>query len=186
MLYYTIKLRDVINNNCIGYINFIYYNQTNKIYISYLNVFNNYKGKGYGTLLILFSIRFIIENIHNSYFIKEIKLDDCSDYSCSTNSIYYKLGFRNYSQRNEELFVKFFNNNQNKNEIKFKTIYDLYDYIYINNLIKLNTINYNSLIFEIDIYDTKTNDLIKVKNINFDLDKKINKNSRITRRMSKL
>ena len=36
-------------------------------------LYNEYKGNGYGTLLILFSIKYIIDNIDNSYFIKEIK-----------------------------------------------------------------------------------------------------------------
>ena len=181
MFSYTIKLTDIIIKNKIGFISFIYNIINKKIYISYLNVFNEYKGKSYGTLLILFAIQYIIENIHNSYFIKNIKLDDCSDYSGSTNSIYYKLGFRNYDTNNrEELFIKFFNKNNDINDINLKTIYDLYDYIYNNNLDKLNTINYNSILFKINIFNN--NELIKIKDIKFNLNKKIIKIMRITRR----
>ena len=176
MINYSIKITN--NNNKIGYINFIYNHKTNKIYISYLNVYNEYKGNGYGTLLILFSIKYIIDNIDNSYFIKEIKLDDCSDYSCSTNSIYYKLGFRNYDYRNkEELFVKFF---KSKNNLNLKSIYDLYDYIYYNCYNKLNSIIYNNLVFKVNIYSN--NELIKIKNIKFNFNEKINKNFKFTRR----
>ena len=178
MFSYTIKLADIYNNR-IGYISFIYNEKKKKIYISYLNVYNEYKNKGYGTLLILFSIKYIIENIYNSYFIKEIKLDDCSDYSGTPNSIYYKVGFRNYNIKNEEeLFIKFFNNKINN--LNIKTIYDLYDYIKDNNFDKLNSINYNSILFKVIIFNNSK--FIKMSNIKFNLDKKIIKNSRITRR----
>lgn len=182
MFSYTIKIAD-INKNRIGYISFIYNEKSKKIYISYLNVYNEYKNKGYGTLLILFSIKYIIENIYNSYFIKEIKLDDCSDYSGTPNSIYYKVGFRNYNIKNEEeLFIKFFNNKINN--VNIKTIYDLYDYIKDNNFDKLNSINYNSILFKVIIFNSNSNNpkFIKMSNIKFNLDKKIIKNSRITRR----
>jgi len=177
MINYNIKITDV-NNNKIGFINFIYNNKTNKIYISYLNVSNEYKHKGYGTLLILFSINYIIENIYNSYFIKEIKLHDCSDYTGTENSIYYKLGFRNYDSNNEdELLIKFFKRN---NDINFNTIYNLYEYIYKNNYDKLSTINYDLISFKINIFNN--NKIFKIKNINFNLHKKIIKNLKITRR----
>ena len=181
MFSYTIKLADIYNNR-IGYISFIYNEKKKKIYISYLNVYNEYKNKGYGTLLILFSIKYIIENIYNSYFIKEIKLDDCSEYSGTPNSIYYKLGFRNYNIKNEEeLFIKFFNNRNNIiNNLNIKTIYDLYDYIKNNNFNKLNTINYNLISFKIIIFNNSK--FIKMKDIKFNLDKKIIKEIRITRR----
>ena len=178
MFSYTIKIAD-INKNRIGYISFIYNEKKKKIYISYLNIYNEYKNKGYGTLIILFSIKYIIENIYNSYFIKEIKLDDCSDYSGTPNSIYYKVGFRNYNIKNEEeLFIKFFNNKINN--LNIKTIYDLYDYIKDNNFDKLNSINYNSILFKVIIFNNSK--FIKMSNIKFNLDKKIIKNSRITRR----
>lgn len=177
MFSYTIKITDIINKNKIGFISFIYNDKTNKVYISYLNIYNEYKGKGYGTLLILFSIKYMIENIDNSYFIKNIKLDDCSDYSGTYNSIYYKLGFRNYNYKNkEELFVKFFNNN----ECNLKTIYDLYDYIYNNNIDKLNTIKFKSISFKVNIFNK--NELIKIKDIKFNFNKKIIRKNRITRR----
>lgn len=181
MFSYTIKLAD-INNNRIGYISFIYNENKKKIYISYLNVYNEYKNKGYGTLLILFSIKYIIENIYNSYFIKEIKLDDCSDYSGTPNSIYYKVGFRNYNIKNqEELFIKFFNNRNNIiNNPNIKTIYDLYNYIKNNNFDKLNSINYNLISFKVIIFNNSK--FIKIKDIKFNLDKKIIKEVRITRR----
>lgn len=179
MFNYSIKLND-INNNKIGFISFIYNEKTKYIYISFLNVYNAYKSKGYGTLLILFSIKYIIDNIHNSYFIKNIKLDDCSDYSGNSNSIYYKLGFRNYnSNYKEELFVKFFN--KKKNDINLKTIYDLYDYIYKNNLDKLNNIDYKLLLFKINIYNSYNIEFNKIKKIKFNLHEKIKKNFRITR-----
>lgn len=177
MFSYTIKITDNINKNKIGFISFIYNDKNNKIYISYLNVFNDYKGKGYGTLLILFSVKYMIDNIYNSYFIKDIKLHDCSDFSGSSNSIYYKLGFRNYDNKNEdELFVKFFKNNNNN----IKTIYDLYHYIYNNNIDKLNTINFKSITFKVNIFNK--NELIKIKDINFNFNKKIIRKIRITRR----
>ena len=181
MLSYTIKIADIYKNK-IGYISFIYNEKTKKIYISYLNIYNEYKNKGYGTLLILFSIKYLIENIYNSYFIKEIKLDDCSDYSGTPNSIYYKVGFRNYDIKNEEqLFIKFFNNKINRiNNLNIKNIYDLYDYIKNNNFDKLNTINYNLILFKIIIFNNSK--FIKIKEIKFNLNKKIIKNLRITRR----
>lgn len=180
MFSYTIKIQD-FNKNKIGFISFIHNEVSNKIYISYLNIFPEYKRKGYGTLLILFSIKYIIENIYNSYFIKYIKLDDCSDFSGTPDSIYYKLGFRNYNDKNEEeLFVKFFHKNKINEGLNIKTIYDLYDYIYKNNLHKLNKINYNSILFKINIFNKA--EIIKIKDVNFRLSKKINKKTRITRR----
>lgn len=173
---YTIKISD-INKNKIGYIAFIYNTKTKKIYISYLDIYSKYRNQGYGTLLILSSLYYLINNIHNSYFIKEIKLHDCSDYSGTTNSIYYKLGFRNYDKNNEEiLIVKFLNN---KNEINIKTIYDLYEFILNNNIDKLNSINYNNIQFKVVIFQNKE---FSKNYFNYNLEKKINKNIKITRR----
>lgn len=181
MFNYSIKISN--SKNKIGFINFIYNEKNNKIYISYLNIFNQYRNKGYGTLLILISLNQIINNIYNSYFIKEIKLDDCSERSGQKDSIYYKLGFRNYNPKNkEELFVKFFNKNKYNDELKLKTIYDLYDYIYNSNYYKLNKLNFNSLSFKIVIYNNNNNEIIKNKfKFKFNLNKKIIKNLKITR-----
>ena len=44
MFSYTIKLADIYNNR-IGYISFIYNEKKKKIYISYLNIYNEYKNK---------------------------------------------------------------------------------------------------------------------------------------------
>jgi hypothetical protein len=89
---YIIKLNKY-NGNEIGYISF----NINKksIYIQSLYITDiNEKNKGYGSLLLLLMLKYVIKNINDSYYIKKIYLDDCSDLALTKKSIYYKFGFR--------------------------------------------------------------------------------------------
>jgi hypothetical protein len=64
------------------------------------------RGKGYGYGLILLSLCNIIKTYPGAYNITKIKLDDDSDGALTTNSIYYKLGFRIF-HGDEVMEIKF-------------------------------------------------------------------------------
>ena len=64
------------------------------------------RGKGYGYGLILLSLCNIIKTYPDAYNITKIKLDDDSDGALTTNSIYYKLGFRIFNG-DEVMEIKF-------------------------------------------------------------------------------
>jgi hypothetical protein len=64
------------------------------------------KRKGYGYGLILLSLCNIIKTFSGAYNITKVKLDDDSDGALTTNSIYYKLGFRIF-HGDEVMEIKF-------------------------------------------------------------------------------
>ena len=73
------------------------------INILMLNVSENERGRGYGYGLILLCLCNIIKTIDNAYYLTKIHLDDDSDGAMTTQSIYYKLGFRVYNKENSEI-----------------------------------------------------------------------------------
>ena len=100
--YFKIELYE---KNLIGYITFNLDTSNNKLNISYIHI--NQPGKKYGTFLLLIFMSYVINHIEKS-LISGIYLDDCSDLSCTTQSIYYKFGMRILNQRNqEELGIRF-------------------------------------------------------------------------------
>lgn len=88
----TLKIILDNNNENIGYI--IYNLFKKEIIVSSLYINDKYQGMGYGTLLMILFICYVLNNIEDAYYIKKISLDDCSAKTCTKKSLYYKLGFR--------------------------------------------------------------------------------------------
>ena len=68
--------------------------------ITVLHVHDLFRGRGYGTLLIKSMLIKIESNLSIT-----IKLDDCSDFTGQCNNIYYKLGFRNLDDTQQEVMT---------------------------------------------------------------------------------
>jgi hypothetical protein len=99
---YKIELYE--ETNFLGYIQF--YHHKNKISILSIKVFE--QRKKYGSLLLLIIINYINNYITNSYFIKEIFLDDCSDLALTKQTIYFKFAYRIMDKTNpEKMSLKF-------------------------------------------------------------------------------
>jgi len=96
---------NTINDQEIGYI--CWHNPGDKnscLHITVLHVHDVFRKLGYGTLLIKCMLIHFGKKIRRPL---KIKLDDCSDYSGSTESIYYKLGFRCINNDNEmRIYIK--------------------------------------------------------------------------------
>jgi len=69
------------------------------IVITVLHVHEEFRNQGYGTLLI----KCMLIKLGRRKTL-DIKLDDCSDFSGTCNSIYYKLGFR-YVGDDNSMFI---------------------------------------------------------------------------------
>jgi len=78
----------------VGYIQFTYNTSNNNLNISSLFIKENERGKGYGIFLMIFYLCAFLKNVYNSYYIKNISLDDDSKLAGTRSSIYYSLGFR--------------------------------------------------------------------------------------------
>lgn len=161
----------------IGYIIF-HYDKLN-ILITSLYVYE--KGQGYGSVLMIFFLCFIINNIHDSYYIKKISLDDCSDLACTKKSIYYKLGFRILDDRSMEIMrINFLKPSSSKKTINkqhkynddifssivhFKSITDYYNHlldIYKELLLKIAS---KDDILSFKIYKNKDGEYIYIKDL---------------------
>ncbi len=146
---YIIRLNE--NSNEKGCITFFHYKNINTIIISSLNAHE--QGKGYGSLLLLLIICFIIDNIDNSYHIKSIGLDDCSDFVLTQRSIYLKFDYRHSINSAGNMKIIFFQSKPSKKNyiynntnpeppiVYHKTLIDYYNSLldkYIDMLIALN------------------------------------------------
>lgn len=160
------------------------------------------RGKGYGYGLILLSICNIIKTFPGAYHISKIHLDDDSDGSMTTNSIYYKLGFRifNGDEVMEINFLKPNLSNHMKSKlyvydgqseaesVYHRTIYDLYENaISIDKYAKIissiiKEVNDGKLKFTI-FNDEKTEDLDISKCLN--IQPEIEENSHYLRKKQK-
>lgn len=78
----------------VGYIQFTYNTSNNNLNISSLFIKENERGKGYGIFLMIFYLCAFLKNVDNSFYIKNISLDDDSNLTGTKKSIYYKFGFR--------------------------------------------------------------------------------------------
>ena len=78
----------------VGYIQFTYNTSNNNLNISSLFIKEQERNNGYGILLMIFYLCAFLKNVHNSYFIKNISLDDHSNRAGTISSIYHKFGFR--------------------------------------------------------------------------------------------
>lgn len=147
------------NTNLVGYLQFTY--SAKQLHISSLFVKEDKRGKSYGLFLMIFYLCAFIKYIHNSYYIKKILLDDDSDFSGTTKSIYYLFGFRTKSvptmdlkffQSRKSLANKFRNNDPSFENIN--NIIDYYNFLLKKFESKLLLINKN-FIFELsNITDT--------------------------------
>jgi len=100
--------------NLLGYIQIFHHK--NKISISSIKVFE--QRKKYGSLLLLIIINFINNYITNSYFIKEIFLDDCSDLALTKQTIYFKFAYRIMDKTNpEKMSLKFLTPKPSKKQL---------------------------------------------------------------------
>jgi len=102
------------------------------------------RGKGYGYGLLLLCLCNIIKLFPDAYHLTKIQLDDDSDGAMTTNSIYYKLGFRVFNRESSEVMkINFLKPRLSKymksklhiytregqteaEEVYYKTIFDLY------------------------------------------------------------
>lgn len=102
-------------NESIGAIEFYNYDDENNINLNSIFIKKEYTGKSYAILLIFLMFIYIYYfNIN----IKTISLDDDSDLSLTTDSIYYKLGFRLFDKNDMPNMKLFFTKNTtNKNNL---------------------------------------------------------------------
>jgi hypothetical protein len=148
---YKIELYEV---SLVGYI--IFNLNNNKINISFIHI--NQPGKNYGSFLLLIFMSYVINYIEPS-LISGIYLDDCSDLSGTTQSIYYKFGLRILNKRRqEEIGIRFLKSLKRSVKISsssdiptakiiiFNTFIDYY-----NSLLKIY--NYNNHNFYFIVYD---------------------------------
>ena len=87
--------RDKLNDpKLVGYIQFTYNTVNCNLNISSLFIKETERGKGYGIFLMIFYLCAFLKNVHNSYYIKNLSLDDDSNLTGTKKSIYYIFGFR--------------------------------------------------------------------------------------------
>jgi GNAT superfamily N-acetyltransferase len=75
----------------LGYIEYSVSKLAGTVFIGYLHVDKEYRGRGLGSFLLW---AFFADLRSYGRHIKEIHLDDCSDLALTNESIYYKFGFR--------------------------------------------------------------------------------------------
>ena len=141
--------REKLNDpKLVGYIQFIYNTSNNNLNIYSLFVKENERGKDYGIFLMIFYLCAFLKNVHNSYYIKNISLDDNSNLTGTRRSIYYRLGFRTIDEptMSNPFFIS--RPKQNKRAINEDPSFDHLNNIidYYNNLLdkfkdKLSLIN---------------------------------------------
>ena len=165
-----------------GSIDYICAGKTANILMLNINDINE-RGKGYGYGLLLLCLCNIIKLFPDAYNLTKIHLDDDSDGAMTTNSIYYKLGFRVFNRENSEIMkINFLKPRLSKymksklhiytregqteaEEVYHKTIVDLYQNIITKD--KFKTIVKN-MVQEVENEELKFN--ILINGINNDLD----------------
>jgi len=168
--FYKIELYE-LEQHLLGYINFNLDTRNNKIKVSYIYI--NEPGKKYGTFLLIIFMCYVINYIEQN-LITGIYLDDCSDLSCTTQSIYYKFGMRILDQnKQEELGVRFLKSLRKSikpssssditttKEINFNTFYHYYNSLvdYYNQIMEeyTKTNKFYFIVYKIDVNEkTKT------------------------------
>lgn len=137
---YHIKLYKISGEE-IGAIEFYHYKNDKLINLNSIIVYDKYKGKSYGTLLIYLMFLKIVDLKLNDK-IKLITLDDSSDLSLNLKSIYYKLGFRITDKENLESMKLFFTKKEKSKLIEtfMQEGYDYNDETYSKNIIIYNDI----------------------------------------------
>lgn len=107
------KISITTNTNIIGYITFYEYNK--EVIINFIEVFDEYRGKGFGQSL-LWSL---YDNVYKNKNIKQIIWDDCSDNCRLVNNIYIKVGAQYLYKTGPEMIWKI----RTKNVIKKRDRY---------------------------------------------------------------
>ena len=135
---YNLSLYQQLNNKLIGSIIYMYDDEDKEILVANIEILDEYKNKGYGKLLLLCMFLDLLSK--NIFY---IRLDDCSDYSCSSKSIYNKFGFKQTEAKDEEMYIFFENNiNEDKN-ITIQPYRNIEPYRNIKDLIEKNKQNMN-------------------------------------------
>lgn len=181
----TFKLFMVNKNlqQIMGYLIFDY--SSNKIHITSLLVYPEFQKQGVGTVLMIFFICFVINNIDDAKFIKKISLDDCSALNRTKDSIYYKFCYRISDSFNEEKMELNFLTTMTDYKIKkqytypdesfpsvinFSTIYDYYNHLLdkYNEILEKIKLNKDNIIFEMSYYDYQTKNTQHIKYLDID------------------
>ena len=169
------KTKENITSELIGFITFYIDNNLN-LKILFLNIYEQFQGKGFGKLIMIYLFNFIIRYYSNYFLIKSISLDDCSDLACTRQSIYYKLGFRILSSNNQEIMkVNFLKPFKSKSyhfsyddkispPIHFKSFIDFYNNLINENKLLLEKSDKSKSNFKIKIYIEKNNEYNEIDN----------------------
>jgi hypothetical protein len=176
----SVKTFKILLDNNTENIGYIIYNLFNKqIIVSSLYISDKYQRQGYGTILIILFICYVLNTVDDSYYIRKISLDDCSKYNTTKKSIYYKLGFRILNSYTMEIMsINFLQPKPSKSKILKQHKYS--DEIDEPSIIHYDTIfnYYDNLIenekhkglFQKLINDIKDNQIfIKIYNKNYSL-----------------
>lgn len=94
---YYIQIQSIKNHDILGSIQFYYYEDENKIHVTSLFVEEEFRNKSYGIFLMFLMFMHTI-----NLKVNEVTLDDSSDNTGTTESLYYKLGFRVLDKSNPE------------------------------------------------------------------------------------
>jgi hypothetical protein len=156
--FYTLLLYHIEYNILLGSITYIYDNEDKKIKIQYIEIKDKYINKGYGKLLLLCLFIDLLDK--NIYF---IHLYDCSDCSCSSNSIYLKFGFSQTEANDEEMYIFFENNTNEYRNIYTKPYRNIKSYKNIKDLLQKNIKNINLNLNYLDNFN-ESFEIIKIKN----------------------
>ncbi|VBB18964.1 putative Acyl CoA N-acetyltransferase [Yasminevirus sp. GU-2018] len=86
-----IESQETTNNNTIkehGHCSFVVVFDDSIIYVTFITLNEDHRGRGFGTALLYE----ILRDVYDNYGIKTVSLDDMSDNSRQKNNIYKKMG----------------------------------------------------------------------------------------------